>query len=69
MTSSSSNRRDFRIVREQRVQRIDGLSIDSGVDALVLKTPPYFFPEHAAAAVQAGCHVCSAPKRGVPKPK
>jgi len=32
-------------------------AIDSGVDALVLKTPPYFFPEHAAAAVQAGCHV------------
>lgn len=32
-------------------------AIDSGVDALVLKTPPYFFPEHSAAAVEAGCHV------------
>ena len=32
-------------------------AIDSGVDAVVLKTPPYFFPEHAAAAVAAGCHV------------
>jgi predicted dehydrogenase len=31
--------------------------LDSGVDAVVLKTPPYFFPEHAAAAVDAGCHV------------
>ncbi len=32
-------------------------AIDSGVDAVVLKTPPYFFPEHSAAAVEAGCHV------------
>ena len=24
---------------------------------MVLKTPPYFFPEHSAAAVEAGCHV------------
>ena len=32
-------------------------AIDAGVDALVLKTPPYFFPEHATAAVTAGCHV------------
>jgi myo-inositol 2-dehydrogenase/D-chiro-inositol 1-dehydrogenase len=27
------------------------------VDAVVLKTPPFFFPEHSAAAVEAGCHV------------
>jgi predicted dehydrogenase len=32
-------------------------AIDSGVDAVVLKTLPYFFPEHSAAAVEAGCHV------------
>lgn len=32
-------------------------AIDSGVDAVVLKTPPYFFPIHSAAAVKAGCHV------------
>lgn len=31
--------------------------IDSGVEAIVLETPPYFFPEHAAAAVAAGLHV------------
>ncbi|NOX53025.1 MAG: Gfo/Idh/MocA family oxidoreductase [Planctomycetes bacterium] len=43
-------------------RRFSGLSgykrvIDSGVDALVLETPPCFFPEHATAAVDAGLHV------------
>lgn len=31
--------------------------IESGVDAVVLETPPYFMPEQAAAAVAAGLHV------------
>ena len=31
--------------------------IESGVEAVILETPPYFFPEHAAAAVEAGLHV------------
>jgi len=31
--------------------------IASGVEAVALETPPYFFPEHAAAAVDAGLHV------------
>ena len=31
--------------------------IDSGVEAVILETPPYFFPEHAEAAVEAGLHV------------
>ncbi|MFM7182932.1 MAG: Gfo/Idh/MocA family protein [Verrucomicrobiales bacterium] len=31
--------------------------IESGVEAVLLETPPYFFPEHAAAAVAAGLHV------------
>ena len=31
--------------------------IESKVDAVILETPPYCFPEHAAAAVEAGCHV------------
>jgi len=31
--------------------------IASKVDAVFLETPPCFFPEHAAAAVEAGCHV------------
>jgi predicted dehydrogenase len=29
----------------------------SKVDAVLLETPPYFFPQHAKAAVEAGCHV------------
>ena len=42
--------------------RFSGLSgckklIDSKVDAVFLETPPCFFPEHAAAALNAGCHV------------
>jgi len=42
--------------------RFSGLSgykklIDSKVGAVFLETPPCFFPEHAAAAVDAGCHV------------
>jgi myo-inositol 2-dehydrogenase / D-chiro-inositol 1-dehydrogenase len=31
--------------------------LDSKVEAVALETPPYFFPQHAAAAVAAGCHV------------
>ena len=31
--------------------------IDAKVDAVALETPPWVFPEHAAAAVAAGCHV------------
>jgi predicted dehydrogenase len=31
--------------------------IESGVEAVVLEVPPYFFPEHALAAVEAGLHV------------
>jgi predicted dehydrogenase len=31
--------------------------LDSGVEAVFLETPPYCFPEHAKAAVDAGCHV------------
>lgn len=31
--------------------------IESGVEAVILETPPYFFPEHAEAAVAAGLHV------------
>ncbi|MCL5271652.1 MAG: hypothetical protein M1457_14105 [bacterium] len=31
--------------------------IDSGVDAVLLEVPPYFFPEQAAVAVDAGKHV------------
>jgi predicted dehydrogenase len=34
--------------------------IASGIEAVILETPPYFFPEHAAAAVEAGLHVYNA---------
>jgi predicted dehydrogenase len=32
-------------------------ALDSGVEALVLEGIPYFYPEQAAAAIEAGCHV------------
>ncbi len=31
--------------------------IDSGVEAVIIKDVPYFYPEQAQAAVEAGCHV------------
>ena len=31
--------------------------MDCGVEAVVLQTPPYFFPQHAAAALDAGLHI------------
>lgn len=31
--------------------------MEAGVEAVALETPPYFFPEHARAAVEAGLHV------------
>jgi predicted dehydrogenase len=46
----------------ERSKCFSGLSayrrlLESGVEAVILETPPYFFPEHAAAAVEAGRHV------------
>jgi len=43
-------------------RRFTGLSgykrlLDAGVDAVAIETPPYFHPEQAAAAVDAGAHV------------
>lgn len=43
-------------------RRFSGLSgykklLASGVEAVLLETPPFFFPEHARAAAAAGCHV------------
>ena len=45
-----------------RARCFSGLSaykrlMESGVEAVILETPSYFFPEHAAAAVEAGLHV------------
>jgi predicted dehydrogenase len=42
--------------------------IASGVEAVVLETPPYFFPEHAEAALQAGLHVFMAKPVAVDAP-
>ncbi|MCY2951058.1 MAG: Gfo/Idh/MocA family oxidoreductase [Planctomycetota bacterium] len=43
-------------------RRFSGLSaykkvMDTGIEAIVLETPPFFFPEHVEAAVKAGLHV------------
>lgn len=45
-----------------KARRFSGLQgyrrlLESGVEAVALETPPYFFPEHARAAVEAGLHV------------
>ena len=45
-----------------KARRFSGLGgyrrlIESGVEAVALETPPYFFPEHARAAVEAELHV------------
>jgi predicted dehydrogenase len=42
--------------------------IDSKVDAVFLETPPYCFPEHVEAAVNAGCHVYIAKPLGCDVP-
>jgi len=42
--------------------------IESGVEAVALETPPYCFPEHARAAVEAGLHVYMAKPVAVDAP-
>lgn len=42
--------------------------IESGVEAVALETPPYFFPGHATAAVAAGLHVYMAKPVAVDAP-
>jgi len=42
--------------------------IKSKVDAVFLETPPYCFPEHVEAAVEAGCHVYIAKPLGCDVP-
>ena len=54
-------------------RRFSGLSgfgrvFESGVEAVALETPPWFFPEHVAAAVAAGLHVYVAKPVGVDVP-
>jgi predicted dehydrogenase len=54
-------------------RRFNGLSaynrlIESGVEAVAVESPPYFHPEQAAAAVDAGKHVYCAKPVGVDVP-
>ena len=55
---------------ERRFWGLDGYKklIASGVDAVALETPPYCFPEHARAAVEAGLHVYMAKPVAVDAP-
>jgi len=56
-----------------KAKRFSGLGaykglIASGVDAVFMETPPYCFPEHAEAAVEAGRHVYLAKPLGCDVP-
>jgi predicted dehydrogenase len=49
----------FGVPKERRFSGLNGYKrlLESTVDAVFLETPPYCFPDHCAAAVEAGCHV------------
>jgi predicted dehydrogenase len=49
----------FRVEPARRYTGLSGYKklLDSKVDAVVIESPPYFHPEQAAAAVDAGAHV------------
>ena len=49
----------FEVAQKRRFSGLSGYQklIDSKVDAVFCETPPYCFPEHVTAAVNAGCHV------------
>jgi len=50
---------NLNIPQERRFSGLSGYKklIDSKVDAVFLETPPCFFPQHCAAAIEAGCNV------------
>jgi predicted dehydrogenase len=54
----------------RRFSGLDGYRrlIEAGVDAVALEAPPYCFPEHSSAAVQAGLHVFMAKPVAVDAP-
>lgn len=60
----------FKIAKERRFSGLAGYKklIASKVDAVFLETPPYCFPEHVEAAVEAGCHVYVAKPLGCDVP-
>ena len=49
----------FNVAREKRFSGLSGYRgvLAAGVEAVFLETPPYCFPEHVEAAVEAGRHV------------
>ncbi len=49
----------FNVAPEHRHTTLSGYKqlLDDDIDAVVIETPPYFHPEQAAAAVEAGKHV------------
>ncbi|HPO14115.1 MAG TPA: Gfo/Idh/MocA family oxidoreductase [Candidatus Hydrogenedentes bacterium] len=49
----------FHVAENKRFSGLLGYKrlMESGVEAVFLETPPYCFPDHVAAAVEAGCHV------------
>jgi len=49
----------FKIAPEHRYTGLGGYRrlLEQKLDAVVIQTPPYFHPEHAAAAIEAGKHV------------
>lgn len=50
---------EFGVKKRRRFSGLSGYKklLDCKLDAVFLETPPYCFPEHASAAVDAGCHV------------
>jgi predicted dehydrogenase len=50
---------DLGVDKARRFSTLSGYKrlLESGVEAVALEVPPYFFPEHARAAVAAGLHV------------
>jgi predicted dehydrogenase len=60
----------FKIAKERRFSGLAGYKklIASKVEAVFLETPPYCFPEHVEAAVEAGCHVYIAKPLGCDVP-
>ncbi len=49
----------FNVPSEKRFSGLNGYKrlLEQPLDAVMIETPPYFHPEHAAAAVEAGKHV------------
>lgn len=50
---------DLNVDKSRRFSGLSGYKklLESGVEAVAFETPPYFFPEHTKAAMEAGLHV------------